>query len=129
MAEREAQPALYLPMVLREWGYAAELGGDPAAALAMHVRAFDLAEEMGAPRDMAAALEGIASAAADPVVAARVLGAAADARTRQGLTAGPAERDEIDRVTERLAAVLGPDRLAREMQTGLSPGEARAQAG
>jgi predicted ATPase/DNA-binding SARP family transcriptional activator len=123
VAEREEQPALYLPMVLVELGYAAELGGDPAAALELHKRAFDAAEAMGAPRDMISALEGIASATADPETAARVLGAAADARTRQGLTAGPAERDEIERVARRLRG------FEEAMKAGLSPDQARAQAG
>jgi hypothetical protein len=129
MAAREEQPPLFLPMVLVELGYATELSGDPAAALPMHLRAFDAAAAMGAPRDEAMALEGIASATADAATAARVLGAAADARTRQGLSVGPAEQDEIDRVTRRLAAALGDAGLAREMAAGLSPGQARAQAG
>jgi tetratricopeptide (TPR) repeat protein len=122
VAEREEQPALYLPMVLVELGYATELGGDPAAALALHKRAFDVAQAMNAPRDMISALEGIAAALPAGETAARVLGAAAAARTRQGFAAGPAERDEIDRVTRRLAG------FERAMDSGLSPEEARAQA-
>ncbi|MFF0318024.1 BTAD domain-containing putative transcriptional regulator [Micromonospora sp. NPDC005252] len=125
----EAQPALYLPMVLVELGYAVEQSGDPAAALALHLEAFDVAEAMATARDVLGPLEGMASAVRSPEVAARLLGAAAAARQAAGVPAAPAERDDTDRVTERVLAVLGRERFDALVAEGakLSPGEARAQ--
>ncbi|MEV7327723.1 BTAD domain-containing putative transcriptional regulator [Micromonospora sp. NPDC093244] len=132
LAERgraEAQPALYLPPVLVELGHAVEQGGDADAALALHVEAFEVAEAMAAPRDAIYALEGMASAVRVPEVAARLLGAAAAARLAARAPCSPAERDETDRVTERVRATLGRDRFDALVDEGtkLSPGEARAQ--
>ncbi|MET8092093.1 BTAD domain-containing putative transcriptional regulator [Micromonospora sp. NPDC005220] len=132
LAERgraEAQPALYLPPVLVELGHAVEQGGDPDGALALHVEAFEVAEAMAAPRDAIYALEGMASAVRVPEVAARLLGAAATARLATRAPSSPAERDETDRVTERVRGTLGPDRFDALVGEGakLSPGEARAQ--
>lgn len=62
----ESQPALYLPMVLVELGYAVEQGGDPDAALALHVEAFDVAEAMATMRDAVGPLEGMAAAVRSP---------------------------------------------------------------
>ncbi|MEU7841244.1 BTAD domain-containing putative transcriptional regulator [Micromonospora sp. NPDC049114] len=125
----EAQPALYLPMVLVELGYALEQSGDPAAALALHLEAFDVAEAMATARDALGPLEGMASAVRSPEVAARLLGAAAAARQAAGTPAAPAERDDTDRVTERVLAALGRERFDALAAEGakLSPGEARAQ--
>ncbi len=132
LAERgraEAQPALYLPPVLVELGHAVEQGGDPDAALALHVEAFETAEAMAAPRDAIFALEGMASAVRVPEVAARLLGAAAAARLESEAPCAPAERDEVDRVTQRVRAALGSERFDALVNEGakLSPGEARAQ--
>ncbi|MBQ0904516.1 BTAD domain-containing putative transcriptional regulator [Micromonospora sp. U21] len=132
LAERgrgEAQPALYLPMVLVELGYAVEQGGDPDTALALHIEAFEAAEAMEIPRDAVSTLEGMASAVRSPEVAARLLGAAAAARLAVQAPAAPAERDDTDRVTERLLAALGRERFDALVAEGakLSPGEARAQ--
>ncbi|MFB9317037.1 BTAD domain-containing putative transcriptional regulator [Cryptosporangium minutisporangium] len=124
LAERgraEAQPALYLPMILVELGYAAEQRGDPDAGMALHreafgvVQAFAVAQGMELPRDAAAVVEAMASAAAalgSPEVAALLLGAAAASRSPLEAPAAPAERDEIARVAERLTETLGPDRFA-----------------
>ncbi|MFC4943670.1 ATP-binding protein [Pseudonocardia sp. GCM10023141] len=114
----EAQPALYLPMVLVELGHAAEQAGDPTAALALHVEAFEAAETMGSPRDGVNALEGMASAVRSPELAARLLGAAAAARLALEAPAAPAELDEIDRVTERLVTALGRARVAELLAEG-----------
>ncbi|MFC7712377.1 BTAD domain-containing putative transcriptional regulator [Micromonospora lupini] len=132
LAERgrgETRPALYLPMVLVELGYAVEQGGDPDAALALHVEAYEAAEAMASPRDGVAALEGMASAVRSPEAAARLLGVAAAARLALEAPASPAERDEVDRVTGRVRAALGPERFDALVDEGtkLSPGEARAQ--
>ncbi|WP_405432020.1 BTAD domain-containing putative transcriptional regulator [Micromonospora sp. NBC_00617] len=125
----ETQPALYLPMVLVELGYAVEQSGDPAAALALHLEAFDVAEAMATARDALGPLEGMASAVRSPEVAARLLGTAAAARQAAGTPAAPAERDDTDRVTERVLAALGRERFDALVAEGakLSPGEARAQ--
>jgi hypothetical protein len=124
----EAQPALYLPMILVELGYAAEQGGDPAAGLALHQEAFAAARAMGAPRDTIFALEGMASGVPTPETAARLLGAAAAARLAQAAPAAPAEQDEIDRVTARAVAALGRERFDALLAEGggLGPDEARA---
>ncbi|WP_308193242.1 BTAD domain-containing putative transcriptional regulator [Micromonospora trifolii] len=125
----ESQPALYLPMVLVELGYAVEQGGDPDAALALHLEAFEVATAMATMRDAINPLEGMAAAVRSPEVAARLLGAAAAARLATQSPAAPAERDDTDRVTARLRAELGPERFDALLAEGaqLSPGEARAQ--
>ncbi|PYC70831.1 transcriptional regulator [Micromonospora arborensis] len=125
----ESQPALYLPMILVELGYAVEQGGDPDAALALHVEAFEAAEAMATMRDAVGPLEGMAAAVRSPEVAARLLGAAAAARLATQSPAAPAERDDTDRTTARLRAELGPERFDALLAEGakLSPGEARAQ--
>ncbi|MGX6603800.1 BTAD domain-containing putative transcriptional regulator [Micromonosporaceae bacterium Da 78-11] len=131
----EPQPALYLPMVLIELGYAAEQRGEPAAALELHLEAFAAAQAMGSPRDTVSALDAMASAVdlmassvASPEVAARLLGAAAAGRIAGGSPASPMERDELDRITGRLVAALGRERFDRLHTEGgrLSPGQARA---
>ena len=124
----EAQPALYLPMILVELGYAAEQRGEPTAGLALHLEAFAAARAMEAPRDAVLALEGMASAVPAPETAARLLGATAAARTALGAPAAPAERDETDRVTERVVAALGRERFEVLVAEGggLGPDEARA---
>ncbi|MGC4757780.1 BTAD domain-containing putative transcriptional regulator [Micromonospora trifolii] len=125
----ESQPALYLPMVLVELGYAVEQGGDPDAALALHIEAFEVATAMATMRDAINPLEGMAAAVRSPEVAARLLGAAAAARLATQSPAAPAERDDTDRVTARLRAELGSERFDALLAEGaqLSPGEARAQ--
>ncbi|WP_233583963.1 BTAD domain-containing putative transcriptional regulator [Micromonospora sp. CV4] len=125
----ETQPALYLPMILVELGYAVEQAGDPDGALALHIEAFEAAQAMATPRDAVSPLEGMASAVRSPEVAARLLGAAAAARLAAQAPAAPAERDDIDRVSDRVLAALGRERFDALVAEGteLSPGEARAQ--
>ncbi|MDG4839727.1 BTAD domain-containing putative transcriptional regulator [Micromonospora sp. WMMD967] len=125
----ESQPALYLPMVLVELGYALEQGGDPDGALALHIEAYEAADAMATMRDAVGPLEGMAAAVRSPEVAARLLGAAAAARLATQSPAAPAERDDVDRVTDRLRTELGPERFDALLAEGakLSPGEARAQ--
>ncbi|MGW3605858.1 BTAD domain-containing putative transcriptional regulator [Micromonospora sp. NPDC005161] len=125
----EIQPALYLPMILVELGYAVEQAGDPDAALALHIEAFEAAEAIGTSRDAVTPLEGMASAVRSPEVAARLLGAAAAARVAAQAPAAPAERDDTDRVSVRVLAALGRERFDALVAEGakLSPGQARAQ--
>ncbi|NYH41518.1 putative ATPase/DNA-binding SARP family transcriptional activator [Micromonospora jinlongensis] len=129
LGRSESQPALYLPMVLVELGYAVEQGGDPDAALALHIEAFEVAAAMATMRDAVGPLEGMAAAVRSPEVAARLLGAAAAARLATQSPAAPAERDDVDRVSDRLRAELGPQRFDALLAEGakLSPSEARAQ--
>jgi len=130
----EAGPALYLPMVLVELGYAAEQRGDPDAGAALHREAFDVAAAAGSARDCVNALEGAASAASARgagELAGRLWGAAAAGREAAGSPAAPAEQDEIDRVAARLNAALGPARFAALAAEGrsLSLDAARTLAG
>ncbi len=128
---RDPHPPLFLPMVLVELGHVARLDGDPAAALDLHAEAFDVARAIRSPRDEIGALEGLASVAADAATGARLLGAAAAVRTALAAPAAPSESDDLDRITDRLAAALGADRLAALLAEGaaLSPEQARAQVG
>ncbi|WP_345363191.1 BTAD domain-containing putative transcriptional regulator [Actinoallomurus liliacearum] len=105
----DAVPPLHLPMLQTGLGFVAEHRGDAATALAFHRDALAAALRMGAPRDTAGALEGAAGAlclSGDPARAARLLGTAAALRRSSGLTAGPAERDHVDRATARVRAAL-----------------------
>ncbi|GAA2029271.1 BTAD domain-containing putative transcriptional regulator [Polymorphospora rubra] len=128
VGRREQQPALFLPMVLVELGYAAEQGGDPAAGLALHTEAFDLARTMGAQRDAIGALEGMSSAVPDLDLAARLLGAAGAARAAADFGAAPVASVELDRITVRLVAALGRAGFDALVARGrdLGPDEARA---
>jgi hypothetical protein len=130
LARRDARPALYLPMVLSELGYAAQQRGDRAAGLARHVEAVEAAEAMAAPRDAVGALEGVASACADPGDAARLLGAAAAARSAADFAASPAEREVVENVTARLVAALGEDAFRAAYRAGgaWTPAEAMRRA-
>jgi predicted ATPase/DNA-binding SARP family transcriptional activator len=114
LGRRDARPALYLPMVLIELGYAAEQGGDPATALARHVEAFDAAQAMGAPRDAVGALEGLASA-----TAAQAETAAVAARAETAATAAQAETAAVaaQAETAAVAAQAQPAATAAQAET------------
>ncbi|MFG1922422.1 BTAD domain-containing putative transcriptional regulator [Cryptosporangium sp. NPDC048952] len=127
----EAAPALFLPMVLIELGYATEHLGDVDGAIALHREAFDVADAMGSLRNSVPAIEGLASAAAargDAEPAARLLGAATAARVALEAPPAPAEQDELDRVTECVTDVLGVARMTEFRTEGerLTLAEARA---
>ena len=126
----ESQPALYLPMVLVELGYAVEQGGDPDAALALHIEAFEVAEAMATMRDAVGPLEGMAAAVRSPRSPPGCWAPRPLPGSPRESPAAPAERDDTDRTTERdCAAELGPERFDALLAEGakLSPGEARAQ--
>ncbi|WP_219418942.1 BTAD domain-containing putative transcriptional regulator [Pseudonocardia nigra] len=118
VAGRDEQPALFLPMVLIELGYAARQNGDEAAALARHLEAFEAAEAVGAARDAVSAVEAVASVEPDAEAAARLLGAAAAARSSLGVAATTAERDEVERTTARLVTALGEDAFGAAYRVG-----------
>jgi tetratricopeptide (TPR) repeat protein len=123
--------APYLPVVLVELGFAAELRGDPAAARALHLEAVTIARQIGDPRFLAYALEGLAAASATAGShdhAALLLGAAAAARRSAAVPLAPAERDEVNRATATARAALGAGPFAAEYERGgtLTPDEALA---
>jgi tetratricopeptide (TPR) repeat protein len=106
-AEGGEQP-LYLPMVLCELGFVAELRGDAQAAIALHTEALAAARQLGAPRDTAVAMEGLAGALAltgRHAPAARLLDEAATVRRDASLPPAPVERDDLDRATAATRAL------------------------
>jgi predicted ATPase len=124
----DGQP-LYLPGVLIELGYLAELRGDPAAATERHTEAFAVAKQLGAARDIAQALAGLAGAiarAGDAYQAAVLLGAAAAAREAAQADLAPAEELDHARAVTAAQSTLGLDAFATAFDRGrsLSPAEA-----
>jgi tetratricopeptide (TPR) repeat protein len=126
--DADAVPPLYLPLIQVGLGYVAEQRGDAATALVLHRDALAVALRIDGPRDMAFSLEGLAGAlslAGHHIDAARLLGAAASVRRSSGLAPGPAERDDIDRITARIRSALPEDTFAAESGHGgtLSPAD------
>ncbi|WP_285707663.1 BTAD domain-containing putative transcriptional regulator [Microtetraspora sp. NBRC 16547] len=121
----------YLPLVLTELGFAAEQRGDAATAFELHLEALDLAAGFDTSRDMTTVLDGLAGAlslAGRHDRAARILGAAAAIRASGSLSPAPAERVDIDRITERVRTALGEKGFAAETGRGaaLTPAEVRS---
>ncbi|MEU4475135.1 BTAD domain-containing putative transcriptional regulator [Micromonospora sp. NPDC023888] len=119
---------LYLPGVLGELGYVAELRGDRRAALDWHLRAAEVAVELGADQAPWQVLVGVAAARAGgdrPLDVARLLGAAAASREATGLPLAPADRPDVERATALAAAGLGDQDFAVAYEQGrrLSPEE------
>ena len=103
-------PPLYLPIVLTELGFVAELRGRAAEARRLHLRALRASRTLGGPRGVAMALEGLAGAvglAGDYETSARLLGAADSARQAASVPAAPSEQAEIGRITSATRAALG----------------------
>ncbi len=128
VARSPGEAILYLPMVLTELGYVAELRGNTADALAMHVEALDLAVEHDRPRDTAPPIEGSAAALADAgdvKQAARLLGAAAEHRRTTKLPASQSEQLDIDRAAHRCVDALGTDGYTAAVESGatMTPGD------
>ncbi|MFH5211189.1 BTAD domain-containing putative transcriptional regulator [Antrihabitans sp. NCIMB 15449] len=101
----ENGPPLYLPNILCELGFVAELRGDADTAWRFHVDAYRMSVDFAAPRDVAYALEGLAGAASlagDHTAAAHLLGAADAHRATVGLPTAPTEQVDLDRVMARL---------------------------
>ena len=104
-------------LIIAELGFVAELRGDPVAAAALQEEGLALARRFGDPRAIALALEGLAGAralAGDDVAAARLLGAATRARAAVGSPLPPAERGDVDRITDAVRAALGEEGFAVE---------------
>jgi hypothetical protein len=108
-------------LILAELGFVAEQRGDAGAATARHLEGWRAARATGDPRAVALALEGLAGAralAGEHAQAARLLGTAARARESVGAPLPPAERGDVNRITERTRAVLGEDDFVAEFEHG-----------
>ncbi|QYC39110.1 Regulatory protein AfsR [Nonomuraea coxensis DSM 45129] len=117
----DVEPSLHVADVLTELGHVRESRGDPAAALALHEEAIVAARRIGDPRTLVSAVVGAASACGASGAsgrAARLLGLAAVSRERLGLPAGPAEREEFDRVAARARDALGAEAYAAAYAEG-----------
>lgn len=113
-----------------ELGFTAELRGDAALAEAHHRRGLEVARAIGEPRALALSLEGLAGVAVlsgDPGRAALLLGAAGAARRRAGAPLPPAERGDVDRVTEAATSALGRDAFAAAFLRGAALPELDAE--
>ncbi|QXJ24202.1 AfsR/SARP family transcriptional regulator [Actinomadura graeca] len=120
-------PPLFLPLLQTGLGHVAEARGDAAAALEFQRDALATAITLDAPRDLVFAVEGLAAALSlrgRHEQAAELLGKAAAIRKASGLRPGPAEQDDIGRVTGRVRAALGDGAFAAAADAGaaLDPG-------
>ena len=123
----DGEPPPYLPTVLCELGFIAELSGNPTAAWDFHAKAYDVALAMDAIRDAAYSLEGMAGALAAIgrfADAATLLGTASAVHEESGLPASPSEIVDIDRITATIGAALGAD-FAVSVARVLGPDEVR----
>ncbi|MFD0311393.1 BTAD domain-containing putative transcriptional regulator [Streptomyces sp. NPDC127119] len=110
-----------LALVLAELGFIAEQRGDGAAALSLHQDCLATARVTGDSRAVALALEGLAGAhslSGRHRRAARLLGTAAQTRTRAGAPQPPAERRDVERISGRVRAVLGEEVYLTEWKAG-----------
>ncbi|MBJ8346428.1 BTAD domain-containing putative transcriptional regulator [Antrihabitans sp. YC2-6] len=115
----EAPP--YLPTVLCELGFIAEIDGDATHAWDCHSRAYSMSVVIQAPRDAAWALEGMAGALAlrgRAESAAQLLGAAEAIQTRVGMPPSPSELTDVARIVEVLSSALNSAQLEAERATG-----------
>ncbi|MES0833040.1 ATP-binding protein [Nocardiopsis tropica] len=93
--------------ILTQLGFVAEQRGDAAEALDLHRQGLGEAERGGDPRAVALALEGLAGArslAGEHGAAAELLDRARALRDGVGMPLPPAERWDVDRITERIRA-------------------------
>jgi predicted ATPase/DNA-binding SARP family transcriptional activator len=96
----------------RNLGFAAEQAGDADQAWRWHREALAEASGIGNRRAIALAADGLAGAAAlagDGARAARLLGAADALRSSADIRLAPAEQVDIDRIEDRIAALLDAD--------------------
>ncbi|NED97434.1 AAA family ATPase [Phytoactinopolyspora alkaliphila] len=114
----------YLPgtaLILAELGFVAELRGDAASASALHTDGLAVARKTGDARAVALALEGLAGASSligEHAHAAKLLGAAAAGRDAAAAPTPPAERGDIDRITDRVRTALGRSAFDAEFARG-----------
>ncbi|MER7394119.1 BTAD domain-containing putative transcriptional regulator [Streptomyces sp. NPDC000151] len=110
-----------LALVLAELGFIAEHRGDAERALAHHRDGLAAALTTKDPRSVALALEGLAGAhslAGHPERAARLLGTAAATRKRTGAPHPPAERGDVERISERVRTALDEPSFTHEFTHG-----------
>ncbi|MET7328595.1 BTAD domain-containing putative transcriptional regulator [Nonomuraea sp. NPDC005650] len=121
-----------IAFIMAELGFAAEQRGAAALALARHREGYEAARATGDPRAIALALEGLAgalsidhdrgSASIDQgrgaVEAARLLGAATAMRRAVGAPLPAGERPDVERISDRLRAVLGGEAFERALGEG-----------
>jgi hypothetical protein len=114
-------------LILAELGFVAERRGDAAGALHLHLQSLASARKVGDPRAVALAFEGLAGAralAGRHEEAARLLGGAAALRESVGAPLPPAERGDVDRITEAVRQALGDDAFSTAMTaTAIPPDE------
>ncbi|MFE0174716.1 BTAD domain-containing putative transcriptional regulator [Streptomyces sp. NPDC059002] len=104
-----------------EMGFIAELRGDGARAEAEHRLGLETARGLAEPRALALSLEGLAGAAVltgGAERAALLLGAADAARRGVGAPLPPAERGDVDRITDATKAALGEAAFAETFTRG-----------
>jgi predicted ATPase/DNA-binding SARP family transcriptional activator len=97
-------------LIRTELGFIAELRGDAEEARVLHRHGYAAALAGGDARMAARALDGLAGAealAGEHHRAAQLLGAAARTRDAAGGPLPPAERGDVERITEVVRAVLG----------------------
>ncbi|NED94073.1 AfsR/SARP family transcriptional regulator [Phytoactinopolyspora alkaliphila] len=108
-------------LILAQLGFVAELRGDADAARSLHTEGLAAALSTGDVRAVALALEGLAGAetlAGRSPLAARLLGAADTARASVGAPLPEGERHDVERITARAVAALGPELFAAEFGRG-----------
>ncbi|SDM36156.1 BTAD domain-containing putative transcriptional regulator [Allokutzneria albata] len=119
--ERRIDYATGMAFILTQLGFVAEQRGDLDAAVAWHREGLAAARQTHDLRAVALSLEGFAGTrvlAGDPAGAARLLGVAEAAREAAGFPLPPAERDDVDRITEAGASALGAEAFAKELLRG-----------
>jgi predicted ATPase/DNA-binding SARP family transcriptional activator len=120
-AKASGTPQLYLPMVLAELGFTAELRGDAATAMRFHLDAYEAGQTIYAARDLPWLVEGMAGAlalAGHHTEAARLLGAAEAGRATAAMPPSPAEQPDLDRITGVVRAALGVDAFTAAFAAG-----------
>ncbi|UKD58764.1 AAA family ATPase [Amycolatopsis sp. FU40] len=104
-------------LLYAELGFVAELRGDAVQAKRYHRQGLEYARMLAEPRAFALSLEGLAGTAV-PETAALLLGAADAARRSVGAPLPPAERGDVDRITEAAQRVLGASAFAAIFERG-----------
>ncbi|GAA3545853.1 BTAD domain-containing putative transcriptional regulator [Amycolatopsis ultiminotia] len=105
-------------LLFAELGFVAELRGDAEQAATYHLRGLDIARSLDEPRALALSLEGLAGAATQHGQAALLLGAADSARRGVHAPLPPAERGDVDRITESARSALGEPAFAQAFEQG-----------
>ena len=114
-------PGMTDALVLSQLGFVAEQRGDAETARTLHLGSLTIARKLGDPRAIARALEGLAGAhtlTGNHQRAAALLGAAEAARSAAGAPLPPALRTDVDRITRRAHAALGPAPFTAALNDG-----------